>query len=306
MSKITIILRMAVILYALFFAVVFVKDCMKHKEDFKGRNHVALCIIGFVTNFLDTLGIGSFATTQAGFKLTKSSSDEIMPGTLNVGDCIPVMVEFVLFLGLIEVSPLTLVSMIGGAIIGSLAGAKIVSKWSVKVVRIALGSALLFLAFMMGCRLMEIGPFGIAGTATGLEGMKLIIAVGVNLLLGALMTIGVGLYTPCIALCSSLGLNVKIAFPVMFGSCAFLMPSCGIEFIKNGRYDRAAAAWLTGGGLAGIFVAFYIVRELPIEVLTWLIIVVMVYTSVMFFKDAFKGALCGKTMDKAIDKTVTE
>ncbi len=288
MSKITFILRAAALLYALFFAVIFVKDCYRHKEDFKGRKHITLCIIGFATNFLDTLGVGSFATTQAGFKLTKSSSDEVMPGTLNVGDCIPVMTEFMLFLGLIEVSPLTLVTMIGGAVVGALAGAKIVSSWSVKIVRIALGGALLFLAFMMGCRLMEIGPFGIAGTATGLTGIKLIIAVGMNFFLGALMTIGVGLYTPCIALCSSLGLNVKIAFPVMFGSCAFLMPSCGIEFIKNGRYDRAAAAWLTLGGLAGIFVAFYIVKELPIEILTWLIIMVMVYTSVMFFKDAFK------------------
>lgn len=282
------ILRTVTLLYAVVFGIIFIWDCLKHKEDFKGRNHAVLFIIGFVTNFLDTLGIGSFATTQAGFKLTKSSEDEIMPGTLNVGDCIPVMIEFVLFLGLIEVSTLTLVSMIAGAILGSLIGARIVSKWSVKIVRIALGSALLFLAFMMGCRLMEIGPFGVAGTAAGLTGWKLIIAVLVNFLLGALMNIGVGLYTPCIALCSSLGLNIKIAFPVMFGSCAFLMPSCGIEFIRNGRYDRAAAAWLTVAGIIGIFVAFCIVRELPVDKLTWIIILVMIYTSIMFFRDAFR------------------
>lgn len=211
-----------------------------------------------------------------------------MPGTLNVGDCIPVITEFVLFLELITVHPVTLVAMIAAAIVGSLIGARIVSNWSVKVVRIALGGALVFLAFMMACRLLGVGPFGVAGTATGLEGLKLIVAVGVNFLLGALMTIGVGLYTPCIALCSALGLNVKVAFPVMFGSCAFLMPSCGFEFIRNGRYDRAAAAWMTIGGMIGIFIAFYIVRELPLEVLTWIIIVVMIYTAIMFFKDAFK------------------
>lgn len=289
-NYVTTILRVAIVAYALVFAVVFVKDCMNHKEDFKGRKHVTLFVIGVITNFFDTLGIGSFATTQAAFKLTKSSSDKIMPGTLNVGDCIPVMTEFLLFLGLVEVAPLTLVSMIVGAIIGSLIGASIVSKWPVRVVRYALGGALVFLAIMMGCRLMEIGPFGIAGTATGLIGWKLIVAVGVNFLLGALMTIGVGLYTPCIALCSALGLNVKIAFPVMFGSCAFLMPSCGFAFIKKSNYDRAAAAWLTIGGAVGIFIAFYIVRSLPLEVLTWIIIVVMLYTAVMFFRDAVKNA----------------
>lgn len=73
MSVITTVLRTAIIVYALIFAVVFIKDCIRHKEDFKGRNHVVLFIIGFVTNFFDTLGIGSFATTQASFKLTKSS-----------------------------------------------------------------------------------------------------------------------------------------------------------------------------------------------------------------------------------------
>ena len=290
MNIVTTILRVSILGYALIFAFFFIKDCLKHKEDFKGRNHVVLFFIGVVTNFLDTLGIGSFATTQASFKLTKTSSDKIMPGTLNVGDCIPVMTEFLLFLGLVEVAPLTLVSMIVGAIIGSLVGASIVSKWPVRVVRYALGGALVFLAVMMGCRLMEIGPFGVSGNATGLVGWQLIVAVGVNFLLGALMTIGVGLYTPCIALCSALGLNVKIAFPVMFGSCAFLMPSCGFAFIKNGKYDRVAATWLTIGGIIGIAIAFYIVRSLPLKVLTWIIIIVMLYTSVMFFKDAIKNA----------------
>lgn len=289
MNIVTLMLRIAIIAYALIFGVVFIKDVLNHKEDFKGRNHIVLFIIGMVTNFLDTLGIGSFATTQAAFKLTKSSSDKIMPGTLNVGDCIPVMTEFILFLGLVEVAPVTLVSMIAGSIAGSLVGASIVSKWPVRVVRFALGGALVFLAIMMGCRLMAIGPFGIAGEATGLLGWKLIVAVGVNFLLGALMTIGVGLYTPCIALCSALGLNVKIAFPVMFGSCAFLMPSCGFAFIKKGTYDRAAAVWLTVGGAVGIFIAFCIVRTLPLKVLTWIIIFVMLYTSAMFFKDAVKN-----------------
>ena len=290
MGSITTILKVVTILYATVFGVVFIKDCIKHKEDFKGRKNIVLILIGFVTNFLDTLGVGSFATTQAGFKLTKSSPDEIMPGTLNVGDCIPVMFEFVLFLGLIEIQPLTLVAMIGGAIVGAVVGAGIVSKWPLKTVRIALGCALVFLAFMMGCRQMGVGPFGIAGTAVGLTGGKLVIATVVNFMLGALMTIGVGLYTPCIALCSTLGLNVKIAFPVMFGSCAFLMPSCGLKFIKEGRYDRAAALWLTVGGIVGILIAFYIVRSLPMEILTWLIIAVMLYTAFMFFKDVVKDS----------------
>lgn len=288
-SIVTLVLRIGILLYAAIFAVYFIQDCIKHKEEFKGRKRITLLIIGCYTNLLDTLGIGSFATTQASFKLTKSSPDNIMPGTLNVGDAIPVITEFVLFLGLVEIAPVTLISMIIAAIVGSVIGANIVSKWSVKIVRIALGFALIFLAIMMVMRLMEVGPFGNVGMATGLTGIMLVIGVVVNFFLGALMTIGVGLYTPCIALCSALGLNIKTAFPVMFGSCAFLMPSCGFAFIKKGTYDRAAAAYLTIGGVVGVFIAFFIVKSLPLTALTWIIVVVMLYTAVMFFRDVAKS-----------------
>jgi len=41
--------------------------------------------IGVVTDFLDTLGIGSFAPTTALFKFRGKPADELIPGTLNVG-----------------------------------------------------------------------------------------------------------------------------------------------------------------------------------------------------------------------------
>ena len=97
---------------------------------------------------------------------------------------------------------------------------------------------------MMGCKLMEVGPFGAAGTATGLTGIKLVLGIVINFFLGALMTIGVGLYAPCMAMIGALGMNIKSAFPIMMGSCAFLMPSCGIKFIKEGKYDRKASVML--------------------------------------------------------------
>lgn len=285
----TLILRAAIIIFTLVFAVIMIKDCIAHKEDFTSEKVIPLAIIGFITNFLDTLGIGSFATTQAGFKFTKSSPDETMPGTLNVGDTIPVVTEFVLFVGLIEVDELTLVLMIGGAILGAVIGAGIVSKWPVKLVRIALGCALLGLAFVMGCRLLQIGPFGLQGTATALTGGKLVVGVLINTLLGALMTVGVGLYAPCMALVSALGMNVSAAFPIMMGSCAFLMPSAGIKFVKEGKYDRKASVLLTIGGVIGVLFAYFIVKSLPLTTLTWIIIVVMIYTSIVFFRDATKA-----------------
>jgi len=283
------ILRVVLIAWTAVFAVYLIMDCVKHKEDFNGEKMIPLALIGCITNFLDTLGIGSFATTQAGFKFTQSSPDETMPGTLNVGDTIPVVTEAVLFFGLIEIAPLTLVGMIAAATIGAVIGAGIVSKWPVKQVRIALGCALVALAIVMACRLLGVGPFGAQGTLTALTGIKLVIGIVINFILGALMTIGVGLYAPCMALCGALGMNISAAFPIMMGSCAFLMPSAGLKFIKEGKYDRKASVMLTVFGVIGVFIAYFIVKSLPLTILTWVIIVVMLFTSVTFFRDASRS-----------------
>ncbi|MGO5052447.1 permease [Lachnospiraceae bacterium LCP25S3_G4] len=283
------ILRIVLIAWTAVFAVYFIKDCIAHKEDFDGKKMVSLALIGCITNLLDTLGIGSFATTQAGFKFTQSSPDEVMPGTLNVGDTIPVVLEAVLFFGLVEVGAVTLIGMIAAAVIGAVIGAGIVSKWPVKLVRIALGCALIFLAIVMACKLLGVGPFGATGTLLSLTGVKLVIGIVINFILGALMTIGVGLYAPCMALCGALGMNISAAFPIMMGSCAFLMPSAGIKFVKEGKYDRKASVMLSIFGVIGVLIAYLVVKTLPLTILTWVVICVMLFTSGMFFKDAAKA-----------------
>ena len=90
------------------------------------------------------------------------------------------------------------------------------------------------------------------------------------------------------AMIGALGMNIQAAFPIMMGSCAFLMPSCGIKFIKEGKYDRKASVMLTVGGIIGVFIAYFLVKKMPITLLTWIVIVVMIYTALTFFKDAKK------------------
>ena len=282
-------LAIAITLFTLVFAVYFVIDCIKHKEDFTSSKLVPLAIIGAVTNFLDTLGIGSFATTQAGFKFTKSCEDELMPGTLNIGDTIPVVTEFILFLTFGNVAGLTLVSMIAAAIIGAVIGAGIVSKLPVDKIRYALGAALLVLAIVLFLKNIGWGPFsGQAGdpdAVQALTGIRLVIGVVVNFFLGALMTVGVGLYAPCMALVGALGLNIDAAFPIMMGSCAFLMPAAGIKFIKEGKYNRKAAMMLTVFGVIGVFIANFIVKKMNMYYLTFIVILIMLYTAFTFFRD---------------------
>ena len=178
--------------------------------------------------------------------------------------------------------------MLAAATVGAILGAGYVAKLDVKKIQLAMGVALLVVAFIMIPQQLKMFPAG--GDAIGLTGGKLIFAIIANFILGALMTLGIGLYAPCMALVFSLGLSPAIAFPIMMGSCAFLMPAASVKFVKEGAYDRKASMAITVFGVIAVLIAAYIVKSLPLDILKWLVIVVIIYTSAMMFKSYSKPA----------------
>lgn len=256
----------------------------------KGKKFVVVTsIIGFIANFLDTLGIGSYAPTSAAFKMTKSVDDILVPGTLNVGDTVPVCVEAFLFFGLVEMDIITLVLMIAAAIVGSILMAGVVSKFDRKKVRFSLFFGLFLLATVVLMRNLGLGPFGTVGTALSLRGVKLIIAVVGNFIFGALMCIGVGLYAPCMAMVLALGMDAGCAFPAMMGSCAFLMAfGNGPKFIAEGKYDLVATLTQAFAGTLGVIVAYLFVKSLPLDLLTKVIVAVVYLTAFLYLRDGIK------------------
>ena len=281
----------------------------------KPKNLIATAIVGVVANFFDTLGIGSFAPSSSAFKLTKSVDDLLVPGTLNVGDTVPVCIEAFLFFDAFNIDPLTCVLMCVAATIGAFLGASVVSKWDRTKVRWGFGIGLIILAAIMFSRWAKIGPFALTnveytadqiGTvvngriihqvgediaAVGLTGGKLVIACVINFLLGAAMCLGVGLYAPCMALCYLIGLHTGMAFPIMMGSCAFLMAfGNGPKFIMEGRYDVIACWTQAIGGAIGVYIAYYIVKSMDLNTLTILVVVVCFITGLLYLKDAVAGS----------------
>lgn len=255
-----------------------------------GKKHAIItAIIGFVANFLDTLGIGSFAPSSAAFKMTKSVDDVLVPGTLNVGDTVPVCVEAFLFFGFVEMDVLTLVLMLVASVLGSALMANVVSKFDRKKVRYALFVGLFLLATSVLMKVMNWGPFGTVGTAMSLRGIKLVIAVVGNFVFGALMSIGVGLYAPCMAMVLALGMDAGCAFPAMMGSCAYLMAfGNGPKFIAEGRYDMFASWMQAIFGACGVFVAYLFVESLSLNTLTKVIVVIVYFTAFLYLHDAIK------------------
>ncbi len=240
--------------------------------------------IGFVTNFFDTLGIGSFAPTASIFKMQKMVPDQQIPGTLNVGHTPPTVVEALIFIAVISVDPVTLCLMIAASVLGAWLGAGVVANWSKRMVQIGMGIALLVAATLFLMTNLNLFPAG--GNSLNLAGTRLAAGLIGNFALGALMTLGIGLYGPCMILVALLGMDPKAAFPIMMGSCAFLMPAASIRFIRAGSYQFRPALGLAIGGIPGVLIAAYIVKSLPLLYVRWMVVIVVVYAAIAMLRSA--------------------
>jgi uncharacterized membrane protein YfcA len=244
--------------------------------------------IGFFSNFFDTLGIGSFATTTTVFRLFRLVPDEEIPGTLNVGHFLPTVAQAVIYTTIVEVEFETLALLILSAVGGSWIGAAIVAGLPRPRIQRGMGVALVVAAVLMTMTALQRMPGG--GEALGLAGGKLVIACAINFGLGALMTLGIGAYAPCMIMVSLLGMNPTAAFPIMMGSCAFLMPTGGVQFIKKAKYDLKASIGLAVGGVPGVLLAAYVVRSLPLAAVRWLVVIVVIYTAVTLLRASSRSA----------------
>ena len=244
--------------------------------------------LGFGANFFDTLGIGSFAPTTAVLKFTRRIPDEQIPGTLNVGHALATLTEALIFIAAVVVDPRLLVTMIGASVLGAWLGAGVVSRLPRRGVQVGMGVALAAAAALFIASNLHWMPLG--GTATALGGWRWVLAVGGNFLLGALMSLGIGLYAPCLILLSLLGLNPRAAFPIMMGSCAVLMPIGGMRFVRSRRYSLPVALGFALGGPPAVLIAAYLVKKLPLEWLRWLVAAVVLYAATLMLHAARRGA----------------
>jgi uncharacterized membrane protein YfcA len=296
---------------------------------------------GFVTNFFDTLGIGSFATTTTIFRLTLSAAqkrmwamifgllavvtlvvlafvaptllfgrgigygftiallllgallviyfgenvdDQQIPGTLNIGHTLPTIAQAFIFTTIVPVDPKTLILLIVAAVLGAWVGAGVVAKWSRTRIQFGMGIALLAFAGFQLLTLTGSNPSG--GTLLELTGAKLAIGFAGNVVLGALMTLGIGLYAPCMIMIYMLGMNPTAAFPIMMGSCAFLMPVASARFVRERSFNLRASLGLLLGGIPAVLLAALIVKSLPLTVVRWLVLVVVIYTAIGLLRAA--------------------
>jgi uncharacterized membrane protein YfcA len=270
---------------ALYFIAVLFGEARKRNQLAPNVEAIGL---GAVANFFDTLGIGSFAPSTAWMKLRKMAPDSYFPAILNAGHALPTVTEALVFITLVQVDPALLIGCIIASVLGSWVGEPIVQKAPVKMVQGVVGVALLIAAVLFALNNLNLLPPG--GEATSLPLALFIVAIVGHFIMGVLMMFGIGLYAPSLILLSILGLNPIAAFPIMMGSCAFLMPISGARFVKTDRIDLRIVIGMALGGIPAVLLAAFVVKSMDLVTLRWLVVVVVLYAAALLLRGALSSA----------------
>lgn len=295
------VLQTILVIYAIVVAVIVFTDYFKNREKYVSLKNKALhFIIGIVVNFLDALGIGNFATTVATYGVFNLVEDKKIPGTLNVGTAIPVIFEALMFTSTVKVEFSTLIPFVVCGVIGAIVGNRIVSKVSAKIVTKGMAIGLLIAALMMFAGKFNIIPVG--GDLTGITGIKLIIACVSNFILGIALCFGVGNFAPSMCIIYFLGMSPMVSFPLMMCTGAIATPTTGLMSLKQGLIDRTAVMGLAVGGVIGVGVAVFVVKNMSISTLQWVVIAVVLYSSISMFRKAGKYKMEAKGESSEVKK----
>ncbi len=269
----------------LLFSVILIRSAIERRAVPK----LEAIVVGAVVNFFDTLGIGSFAPTTAWLKFRRLVPDRLIPPTMLVGLTPPSMAESIIFLILLGVlvDPVLLVGCVLALLMGGLLGAPLVARARVWVVQLVVAVALVLAAVAYAMTNLHMFPGG--GTASSLPLGLLIAAIAANFLFGLLLNFGVGNFAPTLVMLSLMGMDPRLAFPIMAGGAALTGAGASIRHIMIGEIDLRIVLGLAIGGIPAVLVAAFLVKSMPLELLRWLVIVVVLYAAAVMARAAFKG-----------------
>jgi uncharacterized membrane protein YfcA len=238
--------------------------------------HVEAAVVGgAIINFFDTLGIGSFAPTTAYLKFRKLVPDRLIPPTLIAASALPSIAEALIFIRVIKVEPTLLVVCIAAAVFGSWLGSTFALSLPAKPIRLTMGVGLLIAAVLM--TLSNLGRLPVGGSALELDSVRMAVAAAACFVFGGLMNLGIGMYAPSLIVLSLLGLEPRAVFPIMMGACAFLTPITGVKILRHPEIDLRIILGIAIGAIPAILIAAYVVKEIPLHMLRWLVIAIVLY-----------------------------
>jgi len=273
-------------LAALFYAVMLTRAALARRA---GPGFEAI-VLGVITNFFDTLGVGSFAPTMAWLKFRRLVPDRLIPRTMLAGHTLPAVVQAIIFLVLLGVlvDPVLLIGCVLATLAGGLLGVSVVIRTKVWVVQLVVGLALILAACMYALTNLHLMPGG--GTATSLPLTLMLIAIAANFVFGLLLNFGIGNYAPTLIMLSLMGMDPRLCFPIMAAGAALTASGASMRYIAIGEIDLRIAIGIAVGGVPATLVAAFIVKSMSLELLRWLVVCVVLYAAVVMLRAAVNGS----------------
>ncbi|EST89650.1 sulfite exporter TauE/SafE family protein [Vagococcus lutrae] len=283
------LLLLSIVLINGYFLFTFIKDLLLHKEEMKAEkaNGKVLPFTSFIMFFLSTFGISDFAIGSVLYPKLGWTSMKKLPGTLNTQCVIPVATMALSYITSIDVGIKTLLVCIVSQVIGAYVGPRFVVKLPERTIKLFVGVGLIVAAGLIFAGQMNWIKSN--GTATELYGGKLILAAALLFLFGALNNIGIGSYSLTMVTVYMLGLNPAAAFPIMMGACTFSVPVGSVQFVKFGEYSRKITLYTATFGVLGVLAAVFLVKNLNVTMLKWLVIVVLIYSAYSMLSSLMKA-----------------
>ena len=279
------ILAAAVLFIGAVYAAVILRSLYKNKKSFLSAKG-DLKITGaaeFLVFAISCLGISDFLMNTLVSKRFSLADDDELPGTLVACTIVPSSIIAFRLLQSVQSFDLKTLLLCGAAVMtGSIFGSRLMSGMDGKkirsIMRIALIASLVFLIIKM------IVSAGSSGTAVGLSGAKLWIAVALCFFTGVMNMFGIPMKPTWTALFLIMGL-APISVLTMVLVLGALTPLTGaVNILKAGRYQKKMVGSAVVFGSAGALLGTTLAVSIPSNALNIILVAVMLIAIISMFK----------------------
>lgn len=269
------IIRLLFLAGGLVWACLLLKRLLTDKRPEEGGKSLGTMLLTEgILYFITSMGISDFLMNTVVFHKFRSGDADRLPGTLMLCAVVPgSFLAYAFLRGAGEADTGTLVLCTAGMLLGALAGGRLTQRLDGRRIKTLLGYALILsMAALIGKMIFSAG---LSGTATGLSGWRLGVAVLFSMVCGALNMVGVPAKPTLTAVFLLLGLSPLCTLTLLLVMCGLSPMAASVPFYRSGRYHRRTVLAAVLTGTAGAVAGGLLMISLPAAVLNILLLGVM-------------------------------
>lgn len=275
------IIKVAAVIFTVLLVIYFFVKFADEKLTF--MEQVKIAVIGVASNFLDTIGIGSFAVIIAMRKMLGVMKDDVkLIGTMNIQAAITSLAQMLIFLHFVKVDFVTVIVAISMIALGGFLSGFVAVRINKQLVHKIMLWAFVITGILLF--LIQIKVLDFTANNEMVTGYKLVIFAVFMLLAGILPGFGVGYYSIIESTMFLFGLKPIVAFPIMTSASSYQMPITAATFINKGKFYGKSAIIMSLFGVLGVVAAATLITNVNGYVLKWILLAIIIYNIIILAK----------------------